>query len=113
MKALEHIHDIGNMDEVFRILAPVSSINEYGEEVITYTPSVGMMGEFELRTHEETIDSAQITAHTMATLTTRFIPGVTEKHRVHRALDESDWDIIGIRDVGRRRFHIFTLKKSK
>lgn len=113
MKALEHIQDIGTMDEVIDILRPDTTRNDYGEEIITYTHIAQVFSAFEFRnTGSETTDTDQITAHHTADITIRYISGINEKWRIVRRSDMTDWNIDRVTDIGRQRFMTITATKA-
>lgn len=113
MKALEHIQDIGAMDEVIDILRPTSSFNDYGEEIITFTRVAQVFSAFEPRkTGSESFDGEQITAHHTADVTIRFFQGLNEKWRLVRRSDMTDWNIERIDPIGRQRFMTITATKA-
>lgn len=113
MKALEHIQSIGDMNEIFDILKPVSSFNDYGEEIINYVKVHKIFGAFSFRlTGTESTDTDQVVAHHTAEITTRYITGINEKWRVVRRADMTDWNISRITDNGRFRYMILTITKA-
>lgn len=110
MKALEHIQDIGSMDEVIDILQPYSTRNEYGEEILNYIRIAQVFAAFDFRSSgSESIETGQLTAHHTAQATIRYYSGIQEKWRVVRRADMTDWDIQLITDTGRQRFMNLTL----
>ena len=114
MKNLEHIQDIGAMDEVIDILRASSTFNDYGEEIIEYIQLAQVMGEFSYsKTGTETIETDQITTQYTANLAIRYFPGIDERYRIVRRSDMTDWNIARITDMGRKRFHYLTLTQAK
>lgn len=113
MKNLEHIIEIGAMDEVLEILEPIKTTNDFGEVEITYQLADTVMGEFLFKSSKENMNADQVTGVPTATVNMRYYPGLTHLHRIVRKLDQTDWNITGITDAGRLRFHRLTLETTE
>ena len=114
MKNLEHIQDIGAMDEVIDILRASSTFNDFNEEIIEYIQVARVMGGFSFnKSGTESIETDQITTQYTASLAIRYFPGIDERYRIVRRSDMTDWNISRITDMGRKRFHYLTLTLAK
>lgn len=106
MKALEHIQDIGEMDELIDILTHVTEENDFGEElqnVFRLESTIFSAWRHRSQGVEEN-EAGQIRAHRVADVTIRYFPGLTERHRIVRQLDMTDWEILRINMLGRKRY---------
>ncbi len=102
MGRLNKIFHIGALDRRIELHTPVTTTNDYNEEVQTSTTSVTVWGWIDWWKGKETDDSGKENVYADFKIWIRYRKNVTEDMFVR--YDGEDYDITFIEERGRKRF---------
>jgi len=102
---LEHKLDPGQMDRRVQLLVPSEAVDDTGGVVETFAVAATVFAkvEWDDGNSVEIVMAAKETARRVAVITIRFYPGLNERYRI--AIDEEQYDITTIAEVGRKLYH--------
>lgn len=100
-KRLNKVFDIGSLDRKVTIHAVSVTYDDYGAEIETETDSE-LWANVKWKTSKEGEDQGDLKGNYKISVAIRYTSGITTKDRL--TFDSRVYDIVGYRELGRRRF---------
>ncbi len=85
------------MRERISIYAPIRTVDESHEDVVTYTFLIKLWAQRKEGTATEFLASGSVQSEQNVVFTVRYVAGITPAHRVH--LGSREFDIIGVTEI--------------